>query len=276
MSQEQYLELQSVPELYSLSLFSASTLNALPKPRDAELSRFPFFVTRSDEDQRIRFHLHMGIFDRKESAMEQLAIIRTIYPLAWVSLLSHELVEGKIRPVSIFGKSDALFRKSELLQTEPENFLPGPEVLCVAESSEGAAPGRESLKRKLHTGKVLSVKRGTGALECVEDAKYAVQLLWSVFPISLDRITAVELFDEYTLYTAECERNDRKWYALRLGFFKKAPPAMAIAKYLRNDFYSAALIPVMPREILEVKRLASANDQQEIPPEEISLLLGSS
>jgi hypothetical protein len=274
MPQEQYLESKVPSELYSLSLFSSSTPQGLPKPSDWELERFPFFVTRTERDGRTRFHLHMGVFDCEESALTQLAVVRAAYPWAWAGVLPKGLIEGTMRPIAIMGKSDALLEVINSLQTAPEisdtDENPHSSELSLVEEPSPEAPA----KKRLHLGKVLSVRKGAGAADSIDDAKYSVQLLWSVFPIALDRVTEHDLFDEYVLYTAEIERDGRKWYALRLGFFKQAPSAMAIAKYLRTDFCSAALIPVMSQEKLQLKQMLSREKEPaEIAPEEISLLL---
>ena len=274
MSQEQYLESKIPSEMYSLSLFSSSTPQTLPKPSDSELERFPFFVTRTEQDGRTRFHLHMGVFDSEESALAQLALVRAVYPWAWAGVLPKGLIEGTMRPIAIMGKSDALLEAINSLRTAPEisnadeNLHPG--ELSLVEDSSPEIP----VKKRLHLGKVLSVRKGAGAADSIDDAKYSIQLLWSVFPISLYSVTKHDLFDEYVLYTAEIARDGRKWYALRLGFFKQSPSAMTIAKYLRTDFCSAALIPMMSQEKLQLKQMLSREKEPaEIAPEEISLLL---
>lgn len=82
---------------------------------------------------------------------------------------------------------------------------------------------------------------------------FAVQLLWAVRPIDPASVPAVDIFGEYRLYTVDCRRGGRKWYALRLGFFSNAISAKQVANYLRPHFGSVAVLPVS-----ELERIAAA------------------
>lgn len=77
---------------------------------------------------------------------------------------------------------------------------------------------------------------------------FAVQLEWSVRPIDLKRVPPLAIFSAYTLYTVEGNREGRKWYGLRLGFFSDSISAKQVALYVRSEFKSVAVIPVSGRE----------------------------
>jgi hypothetical protein len=77
---------------------------------------------------------------------------------------------------------------------------------------------------------------------------FAVQLEWSVRPIDLKRVAPLAIFSAYTLYTVEGNREGRKWYGLRLGFFSDSISAKQVALYVRSEFKSVAVIPVSGRE----------------------------
>jgi len=77
---------------------------------------------------------------------------------------------------------------------------------------------------------------------------FAVQLQWSVESMALDKVPPLAIFSAYTLYTVEGNRDGRKWYGLRLGFFGDANAAKQVAQYVRSDFSSVAVVPVSPRE----------------------------
>ena len=52
------------------------------------------------------------------------------------------------------------------------------------------------------------------------------------------------IFNAYTLYTTEANREGRTWYGLRLGFFSDAVSAKQVAYYVRSDFKTVSVVPV--------------------------------
>ena len=77
---------------------------------------------------------------------------------------------------------------------------------------------------------------------------YAVQLMWSVQPIAMAQVPQLAIFSAYTLYGAEGNRDGRRWYGLRLGFFTDAVSAKQVAYYVRADFSTVSVVPVTMRE----------------------------
>jgi hypothetical protein len=77
---------------------------------------------------------------------------------------------------------------------------------------------------------------------------FAVQLCWSVQPIDLTQLPQLAIFSAYTLYGAEGNREGRRWYGLRLGFFTDAVSAKQVAQYVRSEFSSVSVVPVTLRE----------------------------
>ncbi len=77
---------------------------------------------------------------------------------------------------------------------------------------------------------------------------FAVQLEWSVSPIDLGRIPGLAIFNAYTLYKIEGNRDGRKWFGLRLGFFSDAVAARQVALYVRSEFATVAVVPVSAKE----------------------------
>jgi hypothetical protein len=118
--------------------------------------------------------------------------------------------------------------------------------------------------------------------EAVRDnaaVSFAVQLQWSVDSMALDKVPPLAIFSAYTLYTVEGNRDGRKWYGLRLGFFSDANAAKQVAQYVRSDFTSVAVVPVSPQErgnASSADRKASAVNYPEVQrarePDEIKLL----
>ena len=96
----------------------------------------------------------------------------------------------------------------------------------------------------------------------VEPALFAVQLLWSVQPIDMEQVPQLAIFSAYTLYGAEGNRDGRRWYGLRLGFFTDAVSAKQVAQYVRSEFKSVSVVPVTDRE----RGRASAATAKPLPP----------
>jgi hypothetical protein len=96
----------------------------------------------------------------------------------------------------------------------------------------------------------------------IEPALFAVQLLWSVQPIDMGQVPQLAIFSAYTLYGAEGNRDGRRWYGLRLGFFTDAVSAKQVAQYVRSEFKSVSVVPVTERE----RGRASAATAKPLPP----------
>jgi len=77
---------------------------------------------------------------------------------------------------------------------------------------------------------------------------FAVQLVWSVSPIDIAALPHLAIFDAYTLYNVEGNRQGRKWYGLRLGFFSDPNSATQVANYVRADYRAVAIVPVALKE----------------------------
>jgi hypothetical protein len=88
---------------------------------------------------------------------------------------------------------------------------------------------------------------GTGAPQA-QPAAYAVQLIWSVQPIDMASVPQLAIFAAYTLYAAEGNRDGRRWFGLRLGFFTDPVSARQVAQYVRSEFKSVSVVPVTARE----------------------------
>lgn len=86
---------------------------------------------------------------------------------------------------------------------------------------------------------------------------FAVQLQWSVSPIDLGRLPGLAIFSAYTLYKIEGNRDGRKWYGLRLGFFSDAMAAKQVAFYVRSEFATVAVIPVSGKEREQAKAVGA-------------------
>jgi hypothetical protein len=88
---------------------------------------------------------------------------------------------------------------------------------------------------------------------------FAVQIDWSVTPFDMAKVPPLAIFNAYTLYTTEANREGRTWYGLRLGFFSDAVSAKQVAYYVRSDFKSVSVVPVTT---LEKERATDINAER--------------
>jgi hypothetical protein len=109
---------------------------------------------------------------------------------------------------------------------------------------------------------------------------FAVQLDWSVTPFDMGKIPPLAIFNAYTLYTNEANRDGRTWYGLRLGFFSDAVSAKQVAYYVRSDFKTVSVVPVttiekeratdLNAERSGVHRTVNVKDSQPPTPQSIA------
>ena len=130
-----------------------------------------------------------------------------------------------------------------------EASLQGAAVLHLLESARPAPAGKSTpaLTQPNAERKTAAAAPAPTAPRA-EPALFAVQLLWSVQPINMSQIPQLAIFSAYTLYGAEGNRDGRRWYGLRLGFFTDAVSAKQVAQYVRSEFTSVSVVPVSVRE----------------------------
>jgi hypothetical protein len=66
--------------------------------------------------------------------------------------------------------------------------------------------------------------------------------------MDIAQVPQLAIFSAYTLYGAEGNRDGRRWYGLRLGFFTDAVSAKQVAHYVRSEFSTVSVVPVTARE----------------------------
>ena len=160
------------------------------------------------------------------------------------------------------------------------------QVMQILEARRGADSPARARSTDATGGIPVLRPDDSGTRRALKDAvrinaavSFAVQLQWSVESMALDKVPPLAIFSAYTLYTVEGNRDGRKWYGLRLGFFSDANAAKQVAQYVRSDFASVAVVPVSPQER---ERAASADHNSTAtsfaevhaatPSEEIKLL----
>jgi hypothetical protein len=125
-----------------------------------------------------------------------------------------------------------------------ESARPGP-AARIAPSAPPAARARPTIPAPPAAGAQPTLRAPAPVSEPVA---YAVQLRWSVQSIDLSQVPQLAIFAAYTLYGVEGNRDGRRWYGLRLGFFTDAVSAKQVAHYVRSEFNAVSIVPVTVRE----------------------------
>jgi hypothetical protein len=124
-------------------------------------------------------------------------------------------------------------------------------VLAVLEQGAPAASGKPVAlagPAAVRAGARASKAPEEQAQPRTEKPYFAVQLMWSVQPMDVSQVPQLAIFSAYTLYGAEGNRDGRRWYGLRLGFFTDAVSAKQVAHYVRSEFSTVSVVPVTARE----------------------------
>ncbi len=227
--------------LYVINLDSSSMPMALKVPFRHELVGFSVFRSRTLEDGRERFRLHLGYFESTSRAEEALAVVRKYYPGAFISTAPGTNLSSlddtfltEFRPV----------RSAYARVVPPGNVGPPVAVGAKVVSSDIV---REPAYKEPKAGDTARASA---------PQRYAVQLEWSVAPIIAADIPRLAIFDAYSLYTVREQREGLPQTGLRLGFFSSADSARQVADYVRAEFSTAAVIPVSAREVARAQEAA--------------------
>src|SRR5258706_18156 len=200
---------------YVINLCASTTPVGLEQPNDPALKQFRFFVSRRREDGRERFRLHMGYFPSQEAAEQMLAAVRALYPAA-------PALEGKPCVPLLDPRRPSPAPRGRPRAPHPPSALPTPGAppTPLARPTGSAPPmARAPVMR---SAPLTPAARLAAPTELVA---YAVQLRWSVQAIDLSLVPQLAIFAAYPLYGVEGNRDGRRWYGLRLGFFTDAGSA---------------------------------------------------
>jgi hypothetical protein len=139
-------------------------------------------------------------------------------------------------------------KRDELSDSQVLRILETRRANAVAQPATTAEPRAQTDIRMLSPDDTQTWRDIKSQLSRDAAVHFAVQLEWSVAPIDLDRVPPLAIFNAYTLYKIEGNRDGRKWYGLRLGFFSDAVAARQVAMYVRSEFATVAVVPVSGKE----------------------------
>ncbi|HSD75290.1 MAG TPA: SPOR domain-containing protein [Steroidobacteraceae bacterium] len=256
---------------------------ALEVPDAPELEGFAVFRSRRVEDGRDRYRLHLGYFESREDAQRVLPIVRARYPASWIALAP---------PDSMGSLDDTNVAQFKFIRQNPAKAAPravsGPTpirptvkatLVAPRSSPASSAPVPPASTRTVNRvpmtpAQVLQLLESAprartpvappkppnepAAGSFAQGQKFAVQLVWSTTPVQTGNVPQLAIFEAYTLYSVQVERAGRRWYGMRLGFFKDPLSARQVALYARSDFSAAAVVPVSDRECEKATAVAAA------------------
>lgn len=193
-------------------------------------------------------------------------------PVAELDLSKIPTLKPAIRVAKSLGSTNTRFVQNARPQqrasgtSKPQRALTDAQVLKVLENRRARTGlnARETIAAEVavlppedtHTRLALR-----NAVARNAPVSFAVQLQWSVQAIEVKSVLRHPIFDAYTLYASEGRRGGRTWFFLRLGFFSDAISAKQVAHYLRRDFASAAVVPVSPQEMHQVREIGSCRPE---------------
>ena len=267
----------------------------LRAPTAPELAGLAIFRSRTVEDGRERFRLHIGYFPTAAAAEQVMPIVRKSYPAAIVT----------IAPQGSMGSLDdtamarfSILRQADVPAAEPVSPVAPPRAAATVKPAARvaarpaprmvppSAPVTRSMlddspsmrSAPLPTPPVLRRVDAVVAPPPIpplaepasrESQHYSVQLIWSREAIDLSKIPLLAIFSGYLLYAVETEPSARRYFGVRLGFYNDALSARLVAQYVRSDFKNVAVVPVSQREMtrastaairLSASRRASSSD----------------
>lgn len=98
-----------------------------------------------------------------------------------------------------------------------------------------------------------------------QDKWFAIQLAASEQPVNLDTMPHLDIFEAYRLYSVATAGSGKIVHSLRLGFFKEAVSAEAVAGYLKTFFASPSVLRI---SVAEQARFKDAPQPHRAEPEE--------
>ena len=263
--------------LHVITLLASIAPIPLRAPTAPELAGLAIFRSRTVEDGRERFRLHIGYFPTAAAAEQVLPIVRKSYPAAIVTLAPQGSM-GSLDDTAMARFS--ILRQADAPSSEPVSPAAPPRAAASVAPSKPAAraPARPAPRllppsspvtrsmlddspsmrsAPLPTPPVLRRVDAVVAPPSIpplaepasrESQHYAVQLIWSREAIDLGKIPQLAIFSGYLLYAVETEPSARRYFGVRLGFYNDALSARLVAQYVRSDFKNVAVVPVSQRE----------------------------
>jgi hypothetical protein len=149
----------------------------------------------------------------------------------------------------------------------PAAAKPAAPIIPVPRQPEPSIVVRESPPVHPHLDSTQTIRALTNEeLNDNSQEKYfAIQLAASEQPVNLDTMPHLDIFEAYRLYSVATAGSGKIVHSLRLGFFKEAVSAEAVAGYLKTFFASPTVLRI---SVAEHARFKDAPQPRRPEPEE--------
>jgi hypothetical protein len=226
---------------YVITLQTSGTPMPVRLPAGLTIAGVSVFRSRSMEDSRELFRLHLGYFESPTDAETVLASVRPHYPTA---LIDSVPVESSGSLDDTVNTAFSLVRGAVARLVTTDSHAAAERLPAATEPPRAAAP--KAPAPTLTPGEVASV---------LAPQRYAVQLDWSLKRIDPAAVPRLGIFRAYSLYAVSVLRQGSPEHGLRLGFFKNLEGACQVADYVRHAFPHASVVPVSYREFTRASEL---------------------
>jgi hypothetical protein len=233
---------------YVITLATSSMPMLVRLAPELQFPGLAVFRSRSVEDGRERFRLHLGYFDSAARAEQVLVKVRPAYPTALVT---------SAPPAASGSLDDTINTAFTLVRGAIAQLVTSDDAVPAPPAAERPAAAPAAPATTLSPTEVASA---------MAPQRYAVQLLWSLAPIAAASIPRLGIFRAYSLYAVSVRHRGSPEHGLRLGFFTSLDGARQVADYVRHEFPCASVVPVSYREYARARALTRPEAGAGSPP----------
>jgi hypothetical protein len=173
------------------------------------------------------------------------------------------------KPTPAATKPAPTAQAAALNRTEPVKTAPSSSVTSAAATKAPATSTRAPAASLPELDSTQTIRALTSA-ELSDDHQekyFAIQLAASEQPVNLDTMPHLDIFEAYRLYSVATAGSGKIIHSLRLGFFKEAVSAEAVAGYLKTFFGSPTVLRVSVAEHSRFKEPQASKRPIEAKPE---------
>jgi hypothetical protein len=193
---------------FVITFCSSGLPMAVRVPFVDELVGFSVFRSRTVDEGRERFRLHVGYFESAARARDALAVVRRYHPAAFIAAAPHS---------NLGSLDDTLSASFQVIKST-------------------------------HTRIVTDATRRPVEPPATTPQHYVVHLVWSAKPLGAESVPRLAAFRRYNTYSVRVLRDGSPQHGLRLGFFDEIAEAQYVAECARPHYPLASVLPVSERE----------------------------
>jgi hypothetical protein len=148
--------------------------------------------------------------------------------------------------------------------TPPAKPAAAPAAVKAAAAPAAKAPAPVAKHPDLDSTQTIRALTSDELNDEAQEKWFAIQLAASEQPVNLDTMPHLDIFEAYRLYSVAIAGSGKIVHSLRLGFFKEAVSAEAVAGYLKTFFSSPTVLRI---SVAEQTRFKDATMPKKRDPE---------